>query len=175
MIKIPAAFKRSAILLFCCMLICPLSGCKYTIKEKTPTGNSTLSEEKIESQLQQAKTTPLGAYPETVTYTIGKMTGANNSNMPEGDTYEDNEYTRYIKKIINVQNVDAFEASETGGEYKEMVKMAVKTGNLPDICLVDDISDVRELAAKGLICDLTDAYENCASDTIKPYMKATAM
>lgn len=167
MTKLYAALKRPAVLLVCCIFLCTLSGCKYTLKEKIPTGNSVPDTEKYEAQMQKAKTSPLAAYPETVTYTIGKMTGANNSNMPEGDTYEDNEYTRYIKKIINVQNVDAFEASETGGEYKEMVKMAVKTGNLPDICLVDDISDVRELAAKGLICDLTDAYENCASDTIK--------
>ena len=29
-------------------------------------------------------------YPELVTYTLGQLNGANNSNLPEGNTYEDN-------------------------------------------------------------------------------------
>jgi len=151
----------------CFVMLGTLGGCKHAIKEKTSEGTGSEYGADTEKQMEKAKTTPLEAYPETVIYTLGKMTGANNSNMPEGDTYEDNEYTRYIKKIINAQNVDTFEASETGGEYMEMSKMAVQTGNLPDVILVDDIGTVRELAMKGLICDLTEAYENCATDTIK--------
>lgn len=34
--------------------------------------------------LTEAKTTPYGRYPETITYTLAKMTGVNNSNLPEG-------------------------------------------------------------------------------------------
>ena len=45
-------------------------------------------------QYEEACNTPLGKYPETITYTLGKMTGVNNSNMPAGDTYENNAYTR---------------------------------------------------------------------------------
>ena len=43
---------------------------------------------------EEAVHTPLGKYPETVEYTLGKISGANNSNLPVGDTYEDNAYTR---------------------------------------------------------------------------------
>ena len=32
-----------------------------------------------------AKTTPFGAYPDTIEYTLGKMTSVNNSNMPAMD------------------------------------------------------------------------------------------
>ena len=48
-------------------------------------------------QMQEASTTPYGKYPELVTYTLGKLTGSNNANMPEGDTYEDNAYTRFLR------------------------------------------------------------------------------
>lgn len=34
-------------------------------------------------QREYASTTPDGKYPELVTYTLGKMTGANNSNLPK--------------------------------------------------------------------------------------------
>lgn len=61
--------------------------------------------------LTEAKTTPYGRYPETITYTLAKMTGVNNSNLPEGETYEDNAYTRLIREIINVQNEDVYETT----------------------------------------------------------------
>ena len=53
---------------------------------------------------EEAAATPYGKYPELVTYTLGKMTGDNNSNMPEGDTYENNVYTRYLRETLNIQN-----------------------------------------------------------------------
>ncbi|MCH4239115.1 MAG: hypothetical protein LKF71_02450 [Oscillospiraceae bacterium] len=48
----------------------------------------------------KAQTSPFVPYPQTVTYTLGKMCGNNNSNMPVGDTYENNAYTRYLKKML---------------------------------------------------------------------------
>ena len=53
---------------------------------------------------ETAAQTPYGAYPELVTYTLGQMSGANDSNLPEGNTYDDNAYTRYLRKILNIQN-----------------------------------------------------------------------
>ena len=32
-----------------------------------------------------------------------KMTGANNSNLPKGETYENNAYTRYLREYFNIQ------------------------------------------------------------------------
>ena len=55
--------------------------------------------------MYKAMHTPLGKYPEAVTYTLGKIAGANNSNLPVGNTYENNAYTRYLKKILNIQNL----------------------------------------------------------------------
>ena len=54
-------------------------------------------------QWEYASTTPDGKYPELVTYTLGKMTGANNSNLPKGETYENNAYTRYLREYFNIQ------------------------------------------------------------------------
>lgn len=113
-------------------------------------------------QWYAAENNALSPYPETVTYTLGKMSGADNSYMPEGDTYEDNAYTRYLRKKINVQNKDVFELSGDNS-YNEHVSIAVASGKLPDVFLVDSEEQVRSLAKAGLIEDLTDAYDNCAS------------
>ena len=84
------------------------------------------AKEDYADKLYYAMTTPYGAYPETISYTLGKMTSVNNSNMPEGDTYTDNAYTRYIKNMINVQNIDAFEAQDA--QYNTNVSIAVSMG-----------------------------------------------
>ncbi len=48
------------------------------------------------------------------------MKGANNSNLPDGQTYEDNAYTRYLKKTLNIQNKNVFMESEE--RYDEALK-----------------------------------------------------
>ena len=109
--------------------------------------------------------TPDGKYPELVTYTLGKMTGANNSNLPKGETYENNAYTRYLREYFNIQNKDVFE--EKNDQYNVSVSVAMSSDNLPDLMLVGSIEDLRQLVALDLIEDLTKSYENCLTDRIK--------
>lgn len=124
---------------------------------------SFVMEENMEDY-ELASTTPFGKYPELVTYTLGKMSGANNSNMPLGDTYEDNAYTRYLREMLNIQNIDAFEEST---DYDNVVSMAITAEDLPDVMVISDQEQLQTLVEKDLIEDLTEVYENCTSDTIK--------
>lgn len=117
-----------------------------------------------EKQMKEAMTTPLGKYPELITYTLGKMTGDNNSNMPEYDTYEDNAYTRYLKETLNVQNEDAYEANEI---YDNALEVAITSNKLPDIMVVNSDEQLETLIQNDMIEDLTDAYNSCASERIK--------
>lgn len=114
---------------------------------------------------EAAASSAFAPYPETVVYTLGKMTGADRSNMPENDTYEDNAYTRYLLDMINVQNEDMFEAQDT--QYNTNVEMCIATENLPDVMVVGNREVLQRLAEADLIEDLTEAYANCASDRLK--------
>lgn len=136
-----------------------LAGCK------SPAGFASNDNEEYNARMEEARTTPFGAYPETIEYTLGKMTSVNNSNMPENDTYTDNAYTRYIKSVINVQNVDVFEANDS--QYDTNVSMVISMGSLPDIMVVSSQDEVEQLVGAGLIEDLTESYNNCISDRIR--------
>lgn len=136
-----------------------LAGCK------SPAGFASNDNEEYNARMEGARTTPFGAYPETIEYTLGKMTSVNNSNMPENDTYTDNAYTRYIKSVINVQNVDVFEANDS--QYDTNVSMVISMGSLPDIMVVSSQDEVEQLVEAGLIEDLTESYNNCISDRIR--------
>lgn len=136
-----------------------LAGCK------SPAGFVSNDNEEYNARMEEARTTPFGAYPETIEYTLGKMTSVNNSNMPENDTYTDNAYTRYIKSVINVQNVDVFEANDS--QYDTNVSMVISMGSLPDIMVVSSQDEIEQLVEAGLIEDLTESYNNCISDRIR--------
>ena len=136
-----------------------LAGCK------SPAGFASNDNEEYNARMEESRTTPFGAYPETIEYTLGKMTSVNNSNMPENDTYTDNAYTRYIKSVINVQNVDVFEANDS--QYDTNVSMVISMGSLPDIMVVSSQDEVEQLVEAGLIEDLTESYNNCISDRIR--------
>ena len=136
-----------------------LTGCNKQQTEKTDTAEHT-------QEWKTAETTPFGRYPEEVIYTLGKMTGMNNSNLPKGDTYEDNGYTRYLKKQLNIQNKDVFEAGENDN-YQETVSMTIASRELPDVMVVNDMDMLQLLVDNDLIEDLTQVYEDCTSNRIK--------
>ena len=118
-----------------------------------------------EAQWQKASVTPYGKYPELVTYTLGQISGANNSNLPEGNTYEDNAYTRYLKKVLNIQNRNIY--MEREDRYDDYVNVLVNDHTLPDVLVVSDRETLNTLVENDLIEDLTDVYANCTSPRIK--------
>lgn len=145
-----------------CMLVCLLlEGCQYEYpKDSTDTD----PEEDYQTELKEAQTTPYGRYSELITYTLATFKGDNNSNMPAGDTYEDNAYTRCLKEMLNIQNDDVFRSKSE--EYFTGISMMASTGDLPDVMLVD-LETLNMLVNSDSIADLTEAYQNCTSQRIK--------
>lgn len=156
---------RKTLLFFSAILILTLLvGCSFGTGGTKKTDGD-VSSVKDRENWDIAETSPLGKYPELVTYTLGQMKGTNNSNLPEGQTYEDNAYTRYLKKTLNIQNKNVFMESEE--RYDEALNILVKDRNLPDIFLVSDRETLEELVENDLIEDLTEVYKSCASDKIQ--------
>ena len=114
---------------------------------------------------EEARTTPYGKYPELVTYTLGQMNGANNSNLPQGETYEDNAYTRYLREMLNIQNKSVYLESED--RYDDYVNILVKDRTLPDVLVVSDRDTLKELIENDLTEDLTDVFETCTTERIR--------
>lgn len=114
---------------------------------------------------ENAAHTPYGRYPETVTYTLGKISGENQSNLPAGETYEDNAYTRYLLEMLNIQNEDVFELEGTA--YEQALEVAIADNDIPDVLVVQGRDNLKKLVEKGLVEDLTATYEECTTERIK--------
>lgn len=131
-------------------------------KEKD--SNETDSEE-IKRLWEQAENTPYEPYPETVTYTLAK-TVVGDGNMPVGDTFEQNAYTRYLEKTLHIKNENIL-AAEQGENYSDLLSILADDGELPDIAVVRGKSALRQLVDRGLLADLSDSYIRCTTPRIR--------
>lgn len=106
----------------------------------------------------------MGSYSQELECSMGRRTLAN-PKFPDGDTYEDNAYTRYVAEKLNVRILDEFEAN--GEDYDRQVSLAIASGELPDALFIGSKDILDELVENELVEDLTDVYETYASDYIK--------
>lgn len=95
--------------------------------------------------------------------TVGQQT-AGNPKFPAGDSYSDNAYRRVIQEELGVELESLFEAE--GEDYNLQVSLAITSGEIPDMMVVGR-EEVEELYDNGMIADLTEVFEEHASDHIK--------
>ncbi|MEC0089454.1 type 2 periplasmic-binding domain-containing protein [Paenibacillus macquariensis] len=157
--------KRTCSVVLASLLAISIVGCSSADN----TNNNTAVTNSDDPAWVEAKTTPFGAYPDTVTYSVGQM--ATKFTQLSGSPYEkdnatNNAWTRYFKDKLNVQNTTKFEAND-GTDYNQKVSMAIVSGDIPDLMVVPDYATLQQLYENDLIADLTDAYKNTASDRIK--------
>lgn len=117
-------------------------------------------------EMEKAKNDPFAPYPETIEYTTGLEVNTWVS-FPEGSdhTPENNGITKFYKEKLNIQPKLAWEAVD-GQDYEQKLSTTLTTSNVPDILRVD-YQTFLELVENDLVADLTEAYENTASDLMK--------
>lgn len=148
--------KRFSAVMLAAVMVITMTSCKA--EDNTEDNTEQNGKDKVEAA------DPFGAYENEITVTMGRQT-LQNPKLPEGDTYEDNSYTRWVKDALNIKIVDEFEAN--GDDYDRQVSLALSAGEIPDMMKVGSLDELKELYENDLIADLTDAYNNYASDYLK--------
>ena len=135
--------KIKYILLLCVFSMFLIASCK-----RSETGKTVESKEVINAQWENAAHTPYGKYPELVTYTLGKIVGSNNANLPVKATYEDNAYTRYLKERLNIQNEDSMEAEQIKALYDicHAYEITTKVPNMKFIHVIAEDGTITQKA-----------------------------
>jgi putative aldouronate transport system substrate-binding protein len=111
---------------------------------------------------------PLGAYDESVTMTWAVQTSPVNQ-LLDGDTYDNNRWTRLIAEKLNIDLRVAFTADSTTDAYNNKLNAVIASGDLPDTFKTQQFSVFVELAQNGQLSDLTDVYHEYATDSIRAY------
>ncbi len=109
---------------------------------------------------------PYGKYEQPVTFTMGRPDIPNNK-LPEGDTLENNAYTRYIKEKLNVEVKHAWVAQNDA--YAQKVALSIASSDIPDVMFINQLASLKSLVDADLIEDMTDSYEKYGSPLLKEY------
>lgn len=102
-----------------------------------------------------------------VTIKIGQQAYPTMS-FPDGDTNEDNVYTRYLKDNFNI-DVQVEWSAATGNDYTQKVNMCIASNMLPDGMQCDRKS-MLAAAKAGELYDFTDLFPKVASAQVRAIM-----
>ncbi|WP_391574431.1 extracellular solute-binding protein [Cohnella sp.] len=114
---------------------------------------------------------PLGKYAEPVTMTIGKAVPPDDKTLPEGDTVENNQFTRYFEEKLNLKFKAAWIAAQ-GDAYDQKLALSISSNDLPDAMVVSE-KELKTMVKAGQLEDLTTVYEQYATPYLKQMYDAT--
>ena len=91
-----------------------------------------------------------------------------NQGYVNGDTIDDNLwYREYLTRLnIDVEN----EWTAMTSEYNTRLNLAIASGDIPDVIMLNNQTQLRTLVEAGMVADITDAYEEYASENTKAFM-----
>jgi len=112
---------------------------------------------------------PFGAYEETIVLTSVRSFETSEE-LPEGDTPEENQYTRAVKDQLNI-DVEYLWTAATA-DYDQKVNLSIASNDLPDAMVVN-MTQLNQLLAADQIEDLTEVYNDYASPTVKMMMDSS--
>lgn len=112
---------------------------------------------------------PLGKYEDTVT--VKQVIGFGNPEDPDtkaGTTPQTNGYVSKLKEMLNIDLV--FDWEVPTDQFEQKFSLSIASGDIPDVMQIG-IAQYEKFKQQGVLADLTDAYNNYASDKLKSFME----
>ncbi|KKO54486.1 extracellular solute-binding protein [Paenibacillus sp. DMB20] len=159
--------KPWKMILIAAMTLSVLSACSSQGNE--PAGSTPQTSSQEENQTA-APPEPLGKYPETVTVT--EVLGYNppeDPRTPKGITPEQNAYLKDLKDMLNIEV--KYKWTVPSSQFEQKFSLAMASADLPDIIELDP-KNFEKLKKQDMLADLTQAYNDYASPTLKKYMES---
>ena len=110
------------------------------------------------------KAEPLGKQQELTVISRGVLLDPNQK-YPEGQSLDDNAYTKMLKEKFNIQIENTFTAS--AADYQKKVDLAIATGAIPDYLTGLSYTQYKAVIKAGLVMDISNVWEQYASPKTK--------
>jgi putative aldouronate transport system substrate-binding protein len=114
---------------------------------------------------------PFTPYAKTVTISIG-MGVDPTEKLPEGDTPDNNQYTRYIKDKLNIQVTAAWQASN-GKDLDQKIDLSIAANDLPDGLFIGNDTQFHAAVQANELADMNASYNTYASPAMKKIFDST--
>ncbi|WP_197479977.1 type 2 periplasmic-binding domain-containing protein [Paenibacillus swuensis] len=139
--------------------------------------NTQTNENAPKKAVEEQPADPLGAYAEALTISTIAETNPEDK-FPEGDSYEDNAYKRFLEKTLNVK-VNYKWTAPVGDSYNNKFNLMIQSNDLPDVFVVRAQGStpakvfLNRLAENGMLEDLSSVYESYAAEGVKDVYNST--
>lgn len=155
--------SKHRIVLSAISLLCAFSvaGCSAGVGKNTAKSGSS-------SAAQGDEAGAWSKYSQPVTLTRAQMTFTG-SQWQNGDTAENNPWTRAAKSQFNINLKDAW--ATDGSQYSTKIDLSIASGSLPDVFWVN-CNQFQQVVKSGLVADLSGAYKTTASAETQALMNA---
>ena len=107
---------------------------------------------------------PLAPYPETIVITSSKDLGANSPTYPEGDSLENNVWTRLYKDALNIDVQFVLATNEQ--QYAQKANIAITSNDIPEVMKVSS-AQLSLMHENDQLMDMTDILEANMSDLVR--------
>ncbi len=111
---------------------------------------------------------PLTPYEEPVTISWAVQASAVQQFF-NGDTYEDNVWSRLIKEKLNIDLEVAFSADTSTDAYNQKMNVLLASGEFPDVLRYSDRTFFKQAQEAGYIQPIGPAFDAYATDAVKEY------
>ncbi len=147
-----------------CIFAFALSAC--STPESTPVTESTDTTTSVDiTETPSEEADPFGIYDPAISFTYAYRTQPI-IEYPEGDSLDDNIWSREIAKYgMNMEVIWA--ADDKTGDYDTRLTVAMASGDIPDVFMSTSYNTMYSAYQEGLIADITDVFEEYASDYVK--------
>lgn len=129
------------------------------------TGDATQTED---SGSEPAGDASLAPYDEPVTITWAVQTAAVQQFF-DGDTYEDNRWSRLIKDKLNIDVEVKFSADSSTDAYRNRMSTLLASGDFPDVLRWSDRIFFQQAYEAGYIREIESVFDAYATDAVKAY------
>jgi putative aldouronate transport system substrate-binding protein len=133
--------------------------------------NGTTETAQTDAVWQDPNPDPYSAMPFPVTFTTGRHLPLE-MKLPDGQTLEDNHFTRWVEENLNVSADVVWTTSDQGSAYVDKVNILIAADDIPDVLTLNvenqnAFSILRTLIDNELIMDLRETWDVYASDKLK--------
>lgn len=159
-------FQKGMALALSALMALSVTACGNTAAD-APAGGQDAGEGAALAGAETAKGDPFQKFAEPVEIHIGQQAYPT-LKFPEGDTNEDNVYTRYLLDNFNIKVVVDWSAA-TGNDYTQKVNLCIASNTLPD-GMQCGRKEMLAAAKADLLYDFTELFPQYASPQVRAIM-----
>ncbi len=111
-------------------------------------------------------------FDEVVEVHYGYQIDPVDTTLPEGDSVDNNQYTRYLEENYNIKFVADWTAGNTS-DFQQKVSLAIASASLPDGVIAPTRNYLVQAARSDLLADLWTVFNEYSSKQVKQIVETT--